>query len=140
MSQAHRRVVEVVCALLQRDDTVLIAQRPAGKHLALKWEFPGGKVEPGEDHWKALQRELLEELGCTVECPVPLAFSDYEYEHLTARMIPFVCQLKADSAEPRPIEHEALQWVPWKELGRHDLAPADWPVLENAERWRSVQA
>lgn len=140
MTRPQHRIVDVVCALVVRGDHVLIAQRPAGKHLALKWEFPGGKVEPGEEAWPALQRELAEELDCRVENPIPLPPSDHAYEHLTARMIPFICRLSSDSDAPRPMEHLALQWVPWDELRKHDLAPADWPVLENAERWRTEQA
>lgn len=135
MSEPERRIVEVVCALITQGDCVLLAQRPEGKHLALKWEFPGGKVEPEEEHWPALQRELREELGCEVTNPIPLPCSDHEYTHLTARMIPFLCELEPSSPPPTAHEHQALAWVPWSEIANYDLAEADWPVLENALRW-----
>jgi 8-oxo-dGTP diphosphatase len=134
MSAAGRRIVEVVCAIIQRGEKVLLAQRPANKHLALKWEFPGGKVEPGESPWMALQRELQEELGCEVTAPTPLPTTDHDYEHLTARMIPFLCELGAGSPEPTAHEHIALAWVLLGEVAAYDLAEADKPVLEAALR------
>lgn len=132
--------MEVVCGLIQRDGCILLAQRPAGKHLALKWEFPGGKVEPGEAHWPALQRELEEELGCRVEDPLPLPCSDHEYEHLTARMIPFLCRVMPGTEEPAAREHQAIAWVPWHLIDSYDLAAADLPVLEHALKWRAAIA
>ena len=122
--------IPVVCAILLRDDLILLAQRPEGKHLALKWEFPGGKVEPGEDPERAMVRELREELGCEVEIVAELPRSSHAYDRGVVEMIPFVCRLAEGSAEPHPQEHAALAWVTLEALTGYDLAPADWPVVE----------
>ena len=122
--------IPVVCAILKRDDLILLAQRPAGKHLALKWEFPGGKVEAGEEPEAAMVRELREELGCEVEIVTALPRSSHAYERGVVEMIPFVCRLAEGSAEPHPHEHAALAWVTKEVLETYDLAAADWPVVE----------
>jgi 8-oxo-dGTP diphosphatase len=127
--------IPVVCAILRRDDLILLAQRPEGKHLALKWEFPGGKVEPGEDPQAAMIRELREELGCEVEIMAGLPRSLHAYERGVVEMIPFVCRLTDTSAEPHPHEHVALEWVTMEALMTYDLAPADWPVVEELQVW-----
>ncbi len=127
--------IPVVCAILRRDDLILLAQRPAGKHLALKWEFPGGKVEDGEVPEQAMTRELREELGCEVEIAAALERSFHTYDRGTVEMIPFVCQLAEGSPEPHPHEHAAIIWTDLKSLGSYDLAPADWPVVEALRRW-----
>ncbi len=120
----------VVCALLE-DETgqVLVAQRPASKHLGLKWEFPGGKVEAGEQPAAALARELREELGCEVTALEPLPRSQHDYGSVVIEMIPFVCRLAPGSPPPVAQEHAALAWVRPDTFERWDLAPADWPVV-----------
>lgn len=126
--------IPVVCAILRRDDLFLLAQRPEGKHLALKWEFPGGKVEPGEDPQAAIIREIKEELGCDIEVEAALPRSSHTYERGTVEMIPFVCRLTNGSAQPHPHEHAAIHWVTLEALETYDLAPADWPVVEALKR------
>lgn len=120
----------MVCALIERDGRVLVAQRPPHKHLGLKWEFPGGKVEPGEEPGAALVREIHEELGCAIECTRVLARSIHDYGTVAVEMIPFVARLAAATAEPHPHEHAAVRWVTADELQTLDLAPADWPVVD----------
>ncbi|MBX7208643.1 MAG: (deoxy)nucleoside triphosphate pyrophosphohydrolase [Verrucomicrobiaceae bacterium] len=120
--------VPVVCALIIRDERVLIAQRPAGKHLALKWEFPGGKIEPGENPADALKREIREELGCEIEISGSLPSSLHRYERGEIELIPFLCTLGPHSAEPHPHEHAAVRWVRAAGLRDHDLAEADIPI------------
>lgn len=122
--------VPVVCAILVRGDLVMLAQRPPGKKLGGLWEFPGGKVEPGESAEAALHRELQEELGCRMRITQTLAPFVHAYEWGSIELIPFVCELTADSPEPHPHEHTALAWVERGELKSYDLAPADVPVLE----------
>jgi 8-oxo-dGTP diphosphatase len=122
--------VPVVCALIERDGRVLLARRPAHKPLALKWEFPGGKVEAGETAEAALLREIKEELGCRVAIVRPLPRFTHTYERITIEMIPFVCRLAASSPEPQPTEHTAVVWVPPQQLREYELAAADWPVVE----------
>ncbi len=108
---------------------VLVAQRPAHKHLALKWEFPGGKVEPDESPEAALARELREELGIAIEIVRPLPRFTHDYGAVVIAMIPFVCRLAPGSAAPQAHEHVALRWVSRAELPTLDLAAADLPVV-----------
>ncbi len=121
--------VPVVCAVIERDGRVLVAQRPPGKLLALKWEFPGGKVEPGEDPAAAIVREIHEELGCSVRVTRALPLFTHDYKTVVIEMIPFVCALTPDSPEPHAHEHVALAWVAPADLRAYDLAAADWPVV-----------
>lgn len=123
-------VIPVVCAVIE-DATgrVLIAQRPPHKHLGLKWEFPGGKVEPNEEPESALLREIREELGCDLTIVHALPRFEYDYTTVVIAMIPFVCRLTAAEPAPHPHEHVALRWVTPAELPTIDLAPADFPVV-----------
>lgn len=122
--------VPVVAAVIE-DSTgrVLVAQRPAHKHLALQWEFPGGKVEPGEAPAAALARELREELGIEIEVVCALPTFTHDYGTVVITMIPFVCRLAPGSAAPQAHEHAALRWIAPTDLRTLDLAPADWPVV-----------
>jgi 8-oxo-dGTP diphosphatase len=123
--------VDVVCAVILRGDEVLLARRPPGKRLAGLWEFPGGKVDAGEETSQALHREIMEELGCDIailkEGPAVL----YEYEWGFIRLFPFLCELTECSPPPHPHEHSELTWVFQKNISLADLAPADIPVV----RW-----
>ncbi len=121
--------VPVVCAVIEREGLVLVAQRPSHKHLPLKWEFPGGKVEPGEDPAAAIVREIREELGCAIRIVRPLPRFLHDYTRVVIEMIPFVCVLEPGSPAPHPHEHVALAWVAPAGLRAYDLAAADWPVL-----------
>lgn len=121
--------VPVVCAIIVRGDLVLIAQRPPDKKLGGLWEFPGGKVETGEFAEAALHRELHEELGCTVRITKALTPFVHDYPWGAIELIPFLCELADESAEPHPHEHTALQWVGRWQLSSYDLAPADIPLI-----------
>ena len=113
---------------------MLIAQRPRDKHLPLKWEFPGGKVEPGEDPAAAIVREIREELGCEIRLTRTLPVFLHDYKAVVIEMIPFVCELTHDSPAPHPHEHVAVAWVRPEALLGHDLAAADLPVVESYQR------
>lgn len=122
--------IPVVCAVIEDDaGRVLIAQRPAHKHLALKWEFPGGKVESSESPEAAIVREIEEELGCTLAIQRALPRFVHDYGRVVIEMIPFVCRLSPGSSAPHPHEHVALRWVLPTELTTFDLAAADLPVV-----------
>lgn len=121
--------VDVVCAVIRRGGQVLIARRPAGKLLAGLWEFPGGKLEPGEPPAAALHRELIEELGCHVAALQAGPEVVHAYPWCTVRMFAFACSLTPDGPEPVALEHEALAWVAPERLTEFELAPADLPLL-----------
>jgi 8-oxo-dGTP diphosphatase len=122
--------IPVVSAVIEDGKgCVLIAQRPAHKHLALKWEFAGGKVEPGEKPEAALIREIKEELGCDIAIVRALPRFTHDYGDIMIEMFPFVCALAPGSAAPHPHEHIAARWVTTAELGAIDLAAADLPVV-----------
>jgi len=122
----------VACAVIEDGHgQVLVAQRPAHKHLGGKWEFAGGKIEPGESPQTALLREIREELGCDIVITRTLPRFTHDYGSLVIEMIPFVCSLASGSATPHAREHIALQWVKPADLMKLDLASADWPVVHS---------
>ncbi|MCB1225306.1 MAG: (deoxy)nucleoside triphosphate pyrophosphohydrolase [Verrucomicrobiales bacterium] len=121
--------IAVVCALLEQEGRVLAALRPAGRALAGYWEFPGGKIEPGESAELALHRELAEELGCQVIVHEPLPPHTHAYAWGSITLHPLRCQLRPDSPAPTALEHAALRWVLPVELPSLQWAPADLPVL-----------
>ncbi|MCI0734764.1 MAG: (deoxy)nucleoside triphosphate pyrophosphohydrolase [Beijerinckiaceae bacterium] len=116
-------------ALIDSDCRVLIAQRPEGKTFAGLWEFPGGKVEEDERPELALIRELHEELGITVEeaCLAPLTFASYAYPDFHLLMPLYICRRWTGFVVAR--EHQALKWVPPKELRAYKMPPADAPLI-----------
>lgn len=122
-------VVQVVAAVL-RDATgrILIAQRPAGKHMAGYWEFPGGKIAAGESGEQALARELEEELGIRMRRCHPLLQLRHDYPDRTVQLDVFV--VDDYGGEPRGLEAQALRWVPAAQLGQQALLPADQPIVE----------
>ena len=121
--------VPVVCAVIERDGLILLAQRPPNKLLPLKWEFAGGKVEPGEDPSAAIIREIREELGCEIVITRALTPFVHDYKTVVIEMIPFICTLPQTTSEPHPHEHVALAWVKPADLTTYDLAAADFPVV-----------
>lgn len=123
--------IPVACALIERDGTVLIAQRPAHKHLGGQWEFPGGKIEPGESPAAALRREIEEELRCRIEVGPALPPSPHSYPTTTIVLHPFICHLAPGSPEPTPVEHTALRWLSPAELATTSLAAADRPIVHH---------
>jgi 8-oxo-dGTP diphosphatase len=122
-------VLVVACALVDADGRVLIAQRPEGKSLAGLWEFPGGKVEPGETPEAALIRELEEELGLITQtaCLAPLTFASHEYDSFHLLMPLYVC--RRFSGTPQPREAQALKWVRPARLRDYPMPPADEPLI-----------
>lgn len=117
------------CALIDVDGRVLIAQRPEGKSMAGLWEFPGGKIEPGESPETALVRELEEELGVNTEaaCLAPFAFASHSYESFHLLMPLYVC--RKWQGVPRAREHQALAWARATDLRKYDMPPADVPLV-----------
>lgn len=116
-------------ALLDADGRVLIAQRPEGKQLAGLWEFPGGKLEPGERPEETLIRELHEELGITVKeaCLAPLTFASHAYETFHLLMPLYVCRRWEGTVHAK--EGQALKWVMPNRLRDYPMPPADEPLI-----------
>jgi 8-oxo-dGTP diphosphatase len=128
-------VLVSAAALIDPDGRVLIAQRPEGKPMAGLWEFPGGKVEPGETPEAALIRELAEELGIDTwaSCLAPLAFASHAYPDFHLLMPLYACRKWQGTPQPR--EHAALKWVRPGELPRWPMPPADLPLLPILRDW-----
>ncbi|WP_174514182.1 (deoxy)nucleoside triphosphate pyrophosphohydrolase [Methylocella tundrae] len=124
-----RLLLVVACALIDADARVLIAQRPEGKALAGLWEFPGGKVDPGERPEQALIRELHEELGIAVKepCLAPLTFASFAYAEFHLLMPLFICRRWEGLVGAR--EGQALKWVFPKDLRSYPMPPADAPLI-----------
>ncbi len=119
----------VACALIDTDNRVLIAQRPEGKTLAGLWEFPGGKIDPGERPEAALIRELKEELGIIVEepCLAPLTFASHAYDDFHLLMPLYVCRKWEGVVAAR--EGQQLAWVRSNKLRDYSMPPADVPLI-----------
>lgn len=119
----------VACALIDADGRVLVAQRPEGKPLAGLWEFPGGKLEPGERPEPALIRELAEELGIAVkeDCLAPLTFASHAYPDFHLLMPLYICRRWEGLVSPR--EGQPLKWVRPGGLRALAMPPADEPLI-----------
>jgi len=128
--------VVVAAAVLLEEGRVLLTQRKAGTHLAGAWEFPGGKVEPGEDPRDALRRELREELGldATVGEIVEVTFHRYVEADKAVLLLFFEAARVEGSAEPRAIDVAAFRWARREDLREEDFPPADVGVLEKVRR------
>ena len=128
-------VLVTAVALVDADGRVLLAQRPEGKSLAGLWEFPGGKVEPGETPEAALIRELHEELGIDTHasCLAPLTFASHSYDDFHLLMPLFICRRWKGIAQPR--EGQKLAWVRAKDLRSYEMPPADVPLIPIIQSW-----
>jgi 8-oxo-dGTP diphosphatase len=117
------------CALVDADGRVLIARRPADKDMAGLWEFPGGKVDPGERPEQTLIRELKEELGIQVQeaCLAPLTFASHQYEAFQLLMPLWIC--RKWEGEPKALEGQELAWVRPNRLRDYPMPPADEPLI-----------
>jgi len=124
-----KTVLVAACALVDADGRVLLAQRPPGKSMAGLWEFPGGKVEPGERPEETLIRELREELGIAVSepCLAPLTFASHVYPDFHLLMPLYVCRRWEGIA--RPLEGQELTWVKPSRLRDYPMPPADEPLV-----------
>ena len=122
-------------ALIDADGRVLLAQRPEGKSLAGLWEFPGGKVEPGETPETALIRELKEELAIDTfaSCLAPLTFASHSYPDFHLLMPLFACRKWQGIA--RGVEGQNLAWVRPNDLRNYPMPPADLPLIPILRDW-----
>jgi|SRR5680860_618436 len=121
----------VTAAIILKDDKILIAQRAPGENLAGKWEFPGGKTEPGETPRECLKREIREELDVEIEVSDFFGESIYTYHSGTIKLMAFWC--KWISGDFMLNVHSQIAWVNRQELDLYDFAPADIPLVEKLE-------
>ena len=130
-----KTVLVSAVALVDRDGRVLIAERPEGKSMAGLWEFPGGKVEPGETPEAALIRELHEELGIGTweSCLAPLTFASHAYEDFHLLMPLFAC--RKWEGIPTSREGQRLKWVFARDLRDYPMPPADLPLIPFLRDW-----
>ena len=129
VAKQRRILLVAACALVDADGRILLAQRPEGKQLAGLWEFPGGKVEPGETPEETLIRELDEELGITtkIPCLAPLTFASHTYDDFHLLMPLYICRRFEGTAHGR--EGQAIKWVRAKALRDYPMPPADEPLI-----------
>jgi len=115
--------VQVTAAVIFRGGKVLIARRPAGGRHHGCWEFPGGKVEPGESHEECLAREMSEEMALNVSVGKPVADVTHRYPDLGIRLLAFECEIL--EGEPEDLGCAEHAWVSPDEMGGYDLLPPD---------------
>ena len=130
-----KTVLVSAVALIDADGRILIAQRPTGKSMAGLWEFPGGKIEPGETPEVALIRELQEELGINTwaSCLAPLTFASHAYDNFHLLMPLFACRKWEGTPQSR--EGQTLKWVRANQLRDYPMPPADIPLIPILRDW-----
>ena len=127
-----KKSIEVVGAVIVRDDHVLCTQRGGDGPLSGKWEFPGGKVEVSEAPRDALAREIHEELRCQINVGEPVTTTTHEYEFATVTLTTFYCTIIAGN--PSLTEHTEMRWLAPSQLPKLDWAPADIPAVALIEK------
>lgn len=139
-NQAQRPVMQpkpavptytVAAAVFKRGNAVLIARRPSKGLLGGLWEFPGGKMEPGETLPLALVREIKEELGVEIRVGEPLGEYKHAYTHFKVRLTAFACEL--DGSEPQPLEASEIRWVPLADLEQFPMGKIDRSISRDLE-------
>jgi 8-oxo-dGTP diphosphatase len=123
-----KKQLDVVGAVIVKDGKILCAQRGTAGHLAGLWEFPGGKIEPGETPRAALEREIAEELRCQVSVGDEVAITRHEYDFAIVTLTTFYCTLIQGT--PELTEHAAVVWLAPDDLGSLPWAPADVPAVD----------
>ncbi len=124
-------VFEVVAAVVERDGRYLITRRLEGTHLAGLWEFPGGKILPGEQPKDALKRELSEELGVGATVGERIERVDWTYPEKSVRLLFFRCVLEGD---PKPLEGQDMRWVAAADLASYKFPDADATLIGRLSR------
>lgn len=126
----------VTAAILQQDQRILLTRRPDGSRHAGLWEFPGGKLDPGESPQQGLAREIREELGIEVEVGEVFDVVYHRYDWGAVLLLAYHCRLRA--GEIRNLEVAEHRWVAPAELGSYPILPADLPLIERLQRSAEV--
>lgn len=123
-----KKHVDVVGALIKKDNKFFVCQRSSEMSLPLMWEFPGGKIETGESEEEALVREIREELSCSIKVIRHIDKSYYEYDTFTIDLSVHECELTGDNS-PVIEEHSDYAWITVDQFDDYDFAPADIPAI-----------
>ena len=118
--------IKVVAAVIKQDNKILIARRKKSKHLELKWEYPGGKLENTEKEDAALKRELREEFSIDATIGRYLTESFYEYGSVNINLKAYL--VEKFSGDFKLIDHDKIEWIKIEEIKKHEFAPADIPI------------
>lgn len=133
----EKKYIRVVGAVIVNSaDEVLCAQRPEGKNLALKWEFPGGKIEKDETETDALVRELDEEMECRIDVLDKITTTVYEYDFGIVELTTYYAKIL--SGEIKLLEHVDMKWMSRENIGELDWAPADIPAIELIQNYKEL--
>ncbi|WP_087129983.1 (deoxy)nucleoside triphosphate pyrophosphohydrolase [Microbacterium esteraromaticum] len=127
-----KKQINVVGAVVVCDGTILAAQRSPSMSLPGMWEFPGGKIEPGETPQQALRREMQEELLCVVEIGDEIEITSHEYDFGIVTLTTFYAKLT--KGQPKLTEHSEIRWIPAAHLDSVEWAPADIPAVNRIMR------
>lgn len=123
---------EVVCAVITKDDKIFCCQRGPKGECAFKWEFPGGKIEPGETKEEALVREIKEELNCNIKIEKFITTINHEYNTFSLTIHVYLCSLK--ESDPILLEHKSSIWCDKDKLNELDFAEADYKFLDKIKK------
>jgi 8-oxo-dGTP diphosphatase len=121
----QRKTIRVVAAVLEKEGRYLITQRRATAVLPLMWEFPGGRVEPGETDQQAVKRELLHRLGVSIDVGKLISFVSHPYEHYVVDLFLYECILADPESALEPRAVNAFKWVASNEFDQYPFTPAD---------------
>ena len=127
------KIIEVVAAIIQRDGAYFTTQRGYGEFEGM-WEFPGGKIEPGESREVALKREIQEELGVDITIDKFLCTTDYDYPSFHLTMHCYLCSVVSGEIELR--EHKSARWLTAETLDSVEWLPADKYIIDELKRYK----
>ena len=127
--------IDVVAAIIQRDGAYFATQRGYGEFEGM-WEFPGGKIEPGESRESALRREIQEELGIDITIDKFLCTTDYDYPSFYLTMHCYLCSVKSGMIELR--EHKSARWLTVESLDSVEWLPADKEIVDKLNKYNLI--
>lgn len=130
------KTIRVAAAVVRRAGRFLICKRSAGGSCAYLYEFPGGKIEPGEEPRACAERECREELGISVSCGEELWSTSHEYPDRRVELVFFWAEITHDSSEPEKSVHEEIAWAAPDELKNYEFCPADAELIRMLEGFR----